>query len=236
MRAIPADVAALLRRHDLYLLLLQREVVADAVAGVTVTTEERRALRRDYLQRYQLADDKAFAKHLKQRGISEADLDWQMELPLRIQRHSMDTYGAKAEQRFLEHKNDLDQVVYSLLRLKNRFLAQELYMRIAETESDFAELASRHAEGPERTTRGVVGPVPLTQAHPVLAEHLRTSAPGTLLEPFQIEEWWLVVRLERYLPSKFDELIGQRMCTDQFEEWVQEEVARKMNELSVPTA
>ncbi len=68
-------------------------------------------------------------------------------------------FAAKAEARFLERKNELDQVVYSLLRLENSFLARELYLQIESGESNFADLAKRYAEGPERNTNGIVGPV-----------------------------------------------------------------------------
>lgn len=226
--AIPAPVAALLRRHDLFRALVQRQVVGEAVAGVVISAEERQQILQGYRSRYGLEDDATLALHLQQRALGEADLLWQLELPLRIQRHSHAAFSAKAEQRFLERKNSLDQVVYSLLRLKDQFLARELYLQIAEGENDFAELAGRYAEGPERTTRGVVGPVPLTQAHPVLAERLRTNQPGTLLEPFSIEQWWLVVRLERYLPASFDDAMRDKMCSELFEQWVQEEVAARL--------
>ena len=75
-------------------------------------------------------------------------------------------FAPKAEARFLERKNELDQVVYSLLRLKSRFLAQELYLQIESGESNFADLAKRYAEGPERNTNGIVGPVALNPGPP----------------------------------------------------------------------
>ncbi len=219
-------VTSLLSHHDLLRTLLQRQVVADAVQTVSLSTAEREPLLQAYCQRHKLSSDASLEQHLAQRCLSREALQWQLELPLRIQRYSEANFSAKAEQRFLERKTSLDQVVYSLLRLQNGYLARELYLQIAEGESDFATLAAQHAEGPERNTRGIIGPVPMTQAHPQLAERLRISAPGTLLEPFQIDQWWLVVRLERYLPASFDAAMRQRMCQEQFEHWVQDEVAR----------
>jgi len=122
-------------------------------------------------------------------------------------------------------------VVYSLLRVKDRFLAQELYLRISGREANFADLAAQYAEGPEKRTNGIVGPVPLTQAHPILAERLRTSAPGQLLEPFPISDWWLVVRLESYTPASFDDDIAERMASELFEEWANEETTLKVRQL-----
>ena len=76
-----------------------------------------------------------------------------------------------------------------------------------------------------------MGPVPLTQAHPALAERLRTTKPGQLMEPFQIADWWLVARLERYEPARFDDAIAQQMTQELFQEWVQEETAGKITQM-----
>ena len=48
--------------------------------------------------------------------------------------------------------------------------------------------STEFGQGPEAKTKGVVGPVPLNQAHPALSERLRTSQPGQLLEPFRIDD------------------------------------------------
>jgi parvulin-like peptidyl-prolyl isomerase len=67
--------------------------------------------------------------------------------------------------------------------------------------------------------------VPLLQAHPALAEQLRTSRPGQLQAPLRIEQWWLVVRLESLRSASFDTDMGNRMARELFDEWVDEEVA-----------
>ena len=54
-------------------------------------------------------------------GLKQEDLDWQIALPLGIELTAW-PLPHKAEAHFLERKNQLDQVVYSLLRVKDRFL------------------------------------------------------------------------------------------------------------------
>ena len=61
------------------------------------------------------------------------------------------------EEQFLR-KNDLDTVIYSLLRVKSPGLARELWISLSEGEVTFAELASRFSDGPEAQTKGVIGP------------------------------------------------------------------------------
>ena len=127
-------------------------------------------------------------------------------------------------------------MVYSLLRLENGFLARELYLQIEAGESNFADLAKRYAEGPERNTNGIVGPVSLTQAHPTLVEKLKVAQPGVLLEPFRISDWWLVVRLERYAPATFTDEVSKQMCEEMFNAWINEETAKILSQLAYETS
>ena len=223
-----------LRRHNLLQALLQRQVVAEAVAGEEIAPEALQQAREQFLAQNGLDSEESLQAFLLSNGLSQDDLAWQIALPLRIRAHCNEHFRHKAEAHFLSRKNQLDRVVYSLVRVKDPFLARELYLRIEAGEASFADLAAQYAEGPEKQTNGIVGPVPLTQAHPALAERLRTTGAGVLMEPFQIAEWWLVVRLESYTPASFDDATAERMADELFSQWVREETSRKMRELSAP--
>ena len=228
------DLLAELRRHNLLQTLVQRRVVAAAVADEELEPEALAQAQQQFRQQNGIDNDDALQAFLLASGLGREDLDWQIELPLRIRAHCDAHYRHKAEAHFLSRKNQLDRVVYSLLRVKDPFLAQELYLRIEAGEANFADLAAAHAEGPEKQTNGIVGPVPLTQAHPALAERLRTTAAGVLMQPFQIAEWWLVVRLESYTPASFDDDTARRMADELFNQWVREETSRTIRELNAP--
>jgi parvulin-like peptidyl-prolyl isomerase len=223
-----ADTLAMLRRHGLLRLLVERETVAEALAGETLAPSVAEEARLLFRQQRGLDSEQAMAAYQTSQGLRAEDLAWQMELPARLKQHAQVHYSHKAEARFLRRKSELDRVVYSLLRVQDGLLARELYFRISAGEASFADLAARFTEGPEKATNGIVGPVPLTQAHPVLAEKLRIASPGVLMEPFPLAEWWLVVRLERYTPAIFDEAMAERMASELFDEWVQQEAARRL--------
>ena len=223
-----------LRRHNLLQQLVQRQVVAEAVAGEEIDPEELQQAREQFLRQNGVDSAESLQAFLLSNGLGEDDLNWQIALPLRIRAHCNEHFRHKAEAHFLTRKNQLDRVVYSLLRVKDPFLARELYLRIDAGEASFADLAAQYAEGPEKQTNGIVGPVPLTQAHPALAERLRTTGASVLMEPFQIAEWWLVVRLESYTPASFDEATAERMADELFNQWVREEIGRRISELPAP--
>ena len=228
---LPNETVALLRRHNMLVPLMRHDFTDKCVQAVEVSDDERAELLQRFCKQNKLDGDEAVTSHIQKRGLTKADLIWQLELPIRKARFALKQFGAKAEQRFLERKNNLDEVVYSLLRLKDGFLAQELYLQIAEGESDFADLAAQHSEGREKGTRGIVGPVGLDRANPVLVDKLRSSSVGTLLEPFEVQQWWLVVRLEQYKPAQFDQAMAQQMSLELFDEWINEELAPKVTRL-----
>jgi parvulin-like peptidyl-prolyl isomerase len=230
-RPLTPDQVELLAQHRMIKPLLRQMVIAGLAAEVSIPAEAGAQALASFMQDQGLETDEQLAAFLRLNLLHREELEQQLIQPLRLQRYVADHFLPKAEARFLQRKTQLDRVVYSLLRLEDAGLARELYLRINEGESDFAELAARYAEGPERTTRGVVGPVPLMQAHPVLAERLRTGTPGVLLEPFRIEKWWLVVRLETYSPATLDDDTAQQMARELFEESVEEAVQQRINDL-----
>ncbi|QCH15028.1 peptidylprolyl isomerase [Synechococcus sp. CB0101] len=235
LTALDPQAIELLKRHNLWQQLVRAEVVAAAVGQEALSQEETEQAFAQQLERSGHDDLAALEQHLRDQGINPEHWRWQVLLPLRVRAHYRREFLSKAEARFLERKERLDRVVYSLLRVQDGGLARELYLRISGGEANFADLAHRYAEGPERNTKGIVGPVPLNQAHPALAERLRTSTPGTLLAPFQIQEWWLVARLESYTPARFDDSVAEQMAAELFEEWVQQEtvgILKRLNQAS----
>ena len=231
LQNLSPEVIALLRRHNFLRQLVRAEIIERSVAGVQIETEECNKVWEGYLNRNQIKDESSLEKHLGFIGLDRDALRWQLELPLRITKHCLEKYKHKSEARFLAKKEQLDMVIYSLLRVKDGFLARELYLRIASNEANFSDLAAEFSQGNEAKMKGLVGPVPMNQAHPTLCEKLRTSRPGQLNEPFNIGEWWLVARLERYEPARFDNTTMQAMTQEIFQEQIEEEVVCKLLEM-----
>jgi hypothetical protein len=210
---------------------VRANLLAMAASRISLSDEQINQAQQLFCRQQQIRDAEALQAFARARMLTPTALEAQMRQPLQLQLLCKRDFSAKAEARFLQRKNQLDRVVYSLLRLSDGGLARELYLRIDDGDANFADLAARYAEGPEQATRGIVGPVPLTQAHPALVDRLRTAPPGVVLEPFQIESWWLVVRLERLTPATFDEATAALMAQELFEQWISEQVERQLADL-----
>ena len=231
-RVIGPEGRALLQRYKLLTPLVQQMVISEAIAPTPVSEDAMDQAKLALITERGYESLEQWPEIVKELGASDEAVVEQISRNLKLKATMREQFAPKAEARFLQRKNELDQVVYSLLRLKSRFLAQELYLQIDSGESNFADLAKRYAEGPERNTNGIVGPVALTQAHPALVEKLRVSQPGVLQEPFRISDWWLVVRLERYSPSTFTDEVADQMCKEMFDEWIAELTTSNLSQLS----
>ena len=226
------EALALLQRHNLLQTLVRAEILRKTIEPIELSTEQRDRVWNNFKEQNKLENIESLKTYLKNNGLREIDLRWQLELPTRVQIYSQEHFQHKAEARFLARKEQLDSVVYSLLRLQDGYLARELYLRISGGEANFADLAASYSQGPEAKTKGIVGPVPMTQAHPALSERLRTSQPGQLLQPFRVDQWWLVVRLERYEAAQFDDKTRQRMAEELFQEWLNQKLLGKIRDLA----
>lgn len=220
-----------LARYGLLRPFLRQQRLEQLLAPIELTDEEREAALAQFRKDNGIEDDAQLRELQRALLLSDADINYQIQFPVKVWKYSMEQFSAKAESRFLARKANLDQVVYSLLRTVDANLARELFLQISEGESSFDQLASSHAEGPERATRGIVGPVPLAQAHPELMQRLRTARPGVVLEPFPIGEWWLLVRLESLQPASFDDEVADAMIQELLDEWLEEEVDLRLAQL-----
>ena len=141
-----------------------------------------------------------------------------------------DSLQAKLNSHYLDRKSQLDQVSYSLLRVKDQHLANELHLRIKEGEASFEEIASDYSEGPERQQGGRLGPVPLSQPHPMLAKLLQVSTPGQLWPPKQLEDWWIVVRLEELHCTELTDSLKQRLLFELGDQHIEEQLSTDQNQ------
>jgi parvulin-like peptidyl-prolyl isomerase len=221
----------LLARFGLLRQLLRQIQVHNALVQETLSDEERQQALVAFAQEHGLANMDELEQFRRAQMLPQDAFVALVEQPARLRKHCERLYKPKAEARFLDRKTDLDRVVYSLIRLGDEGMARELFLRLDEGEASFADLAAQYSEGPERSTRGVVGPVSLTQAHPLLVERLRTAPVGVVQEPFPIEQWWLVFRVESLTPATFNEAMADRMSEELFEVWLEAEVESQFTAL-----
>ncbi len=226
-----SEINRLLHRQPHLATNLARAWLLDQLLeAIRLTPEREQQLQWAWLREHNFPGDPSKAQAaalqtwLQDNQLTAADLLHRATATERLERFRQYRWGSEVEVHFLRNKPRLDQVVYSLLRVNNRALAEELHQRLCEGESDFASLAAHYAEGPERQSRGLIGPMPLTAAHAEISDRLRVGQLGQLWPPFAVGDVWVLLRLEQKLPARLNSETSSRMMDELFEAWMDERV------------
>jgi parvulin-like peptidyl-prolyl isomerase len=224
-RSIKAqEIPALLKRYDLMPQFLRGIAIDEAIADFSCSDEERLRALEDLAVEHQLTSPEARQSWLDSQGLTEKEMEAMAVRKIAIEKFKTATWGPKVENYFMARKTFLDQVFYSLIRTKDFGVAQEVYFRIQENEQTFADAAREYSQGPEARTGGLLGPVPISQPHPLIGKLLSISQPGQLWPPRPLAEWFVIVRLEKFIPAKLDNDMRRRLIDEMFETWLREQV------------
>ena len=200
------ELIALLFRFDLvepFLRQLKERAVVFEHNNLSDPDQVAEPAMEEYCSKHGLNNKQEQQQWCLQHGMSQADLlseaihDWR-RTELREQSSS------NIESLYLRYKDNLDRVLYSLIRVDDAGLCRELFYAIEAGEISFGEAARLHSRGPEAKTQGIVGPVDLTTPHPEIAGRLRTAQAGQLIGPFEAAEWHTLLRLEYRFDSVYD--------------------------------
>jgi len=219
-----SEINRLVRQQGVAPALARAWVLDDLLRAIPLTPERQLELERQWLEHHGVSRPEELEPWLARQRLLPEDVSQLACQAERLDRFRRHRWGGEVEIHFLRRKPELDQVVYSLLRVSDADLAAELHQRVQEGEASFAALASTHSEGLERHSNGVIGPMPILTAHPEISSRLRVGRPGQIWPPFPIDRFWIVVRLEEHLPARLDEPTAQRMLEELYEAWLKERV------------
>ena len=174
----------------------------------------------DFCKKNNLLDEKALFQNLSLRGINMDVHKINLENSEKIKYIALQEFSKNAETEFINSKTLLDQYTYSLITVKESDLAHEIYLQLDSEEAEFSSLAKKYSLEGNTNKMGIIGPQSLASTHPVLKEKLLTAKNGELLNPFRVDSWWVIVRLEEKIEAKLDDFTRQKITLSLFDKWV----------------
>ena len=205
--------------------IVKREIIIDELISKfpEPTIEEKNILFKNWCINSNIKSKEDLNNWQKNQGISNDQ--WQNMV---LRRHlwlkwCRKFFKDKINSHYLKRKSQLDRVTYSLLRIKDQDLANELFLRIKELETTFKKAAEEFSEGPEKKVGGLLGPVPLSQPHPFLSKLLQISKPKQLWPPKKLDNWWIIVRCEEIHNTKLDDELKSKLALELGEEYLKNE-------------
>lgn len=220
------EIIPLLAIYRIVPQLLCELIIDRAIAPIGCTEEETERACQEFYRHWGLTSEVDRKAWREQYNLSQRQLKELVTRRLRVEKFKETTWGSLLPSYFFQRKRQLERAVYSLIRTRDRGIATELYFRLREENQSFAELACQYSEGPEASTNGLLGPVELGTLHPILAQLLYTSPLGKIQPPVPVGEWHIIVRVEKFIPAEFDNLMRQRLLQEKFEAWFQDQVSQ----------
>ena len=216
------DLPQQLKDLNLMPIFLRRYFEQKFIKDFKADKEEQIAFQQKFMKKENIKNKDDLSNWLKLNSISEEEISKYLYKSLKLEKFKRFTFADKVDDIFLKTKKNLDRVTYSLLRVKSKTKASELFIRLSEEESTFPELASKYSEGVEQVLHGLVGPMELGKVNPLIAERLLSSSPGQLWPPFELEGWWILIRFERLISASLNEMMKDRIINDLYEMSIKE--------------
>lgn len=225
------NIPSLLDRYNLLPNFIRSLVESRFTSDIKPSKEEQLEYYNQFLKSQSLNNKEDLDKWLKNKALDEQRVSIMLFDKLKVEKLKNKMFKGKEDQIFLKDKEVLDRVTYSLLRLKDRQEAEEIYLQLSDDDASFADLASKFSAGIEKNLNGLIGPIAIGDTNPAIAERLKISKPGQLWPPFSSQGWWLIIRLEKNLPAVLNDKMRDKIKNMMYEEWINKQIFPLINKL-----
>ena len=222
----------ILIKHNLLKSLIKSEIIDKSISSVIIEQSILDESVNNLLKSKGISNTEKLELFLKTNKITKESLFLEISQSIKRAKYCKDNFNNKVDAHFLKRKQNLDQVTYSLIRVKEQFIAREIFLQLTEENINFGDIAIKYSQGLEKNSRGLIGPTPLDQAHPLIIEALLKNECGQITNPFIVEGWSIILRKESYTPAKLDETMRMKMANELFETWVDKETNIEYDKLN----
>lgn len=150
---------------------------------------------------------------------TDRDTTKQDRINLSVLEWSYSHWGNKLESLYLQNKSMLDVVTFRLLRVENKNLSYELYMRLKENECSFAEISHQYGRVPEKNRGGLVSDQSLRIFPLEMQQLIGKMKRGEILKPFKYGNYYAIIQLEYLATACFDDEIKSKLIKYQYYSW-----------------
>ena len=235
LSSITKEFFDLLVKNNLLERLVSSEIINEITSSYEIDIDDKKKnqIKQSIINTEKIESEDEYIKWLEKKNISEEKLLNDFMKPMKLDSYCLEKYSHMAESRFLKRKDSLEIITYSLIRVKEMFLAQELYLRIKDNPSELGNISSSYSIGHEKNSKGVIGPVSMSQGDPRLMQLLKKSKIGELNQPCRIDNVWIITRVEFLKGAVLDDKTRLLLCKEIFNEWLQQSISKSIKELQI---
>lgn len=210
----------LMKKYHLIPQLVREMIIDRAIINYQVSAEEEMKGIEDFCFQNRINNDQELDFFLRQQQLDKNIWLSLIERKLRLQKFKDAEWGNQVESYFSQQKNKIDRVIYSMIQVKDIDIAEELYFRILSQEATFSELAPLYSSGIEAKTRGISEAVEIGELDTTFAVALLSAEATEVLPPMNLNGWWIIAKLEAFIPAELDKPTQHRLKDELFDSWI----------------
>lgn len=223
---LKAFIGDILRQY-----VIERELQTREALDVNPALIEQAVI--DFRLQRQLTDPNVFAEWLQSNGQDYTTFHTSVAFGFKLERLKAQITEPKLQEYFIERKLFLDRVVLSRILVNERELAEELATQIEEGAS-FEQLAREYSIADDRVLNGMMGPVSRGVLPDIVRAGVDSVQPGEVIGPLEVEERWLLFRVEQFLPASIENAqLKLALQNELFEQWIAKEIQNMNVKLQV---
>jgi PPIC-type PPIASE domain len=161
-------------------------------------------------------------------GLNQLQLYKIVDRHLRLQQFKHARWNSRVYSYYLKRKDSLDRLEFSLIGVKDRGLAEELFFRVQRGEQSFAELAFKYSEDDSAKDGGKISSGDINLTHPELASQLFNLRTGEISSIISLSNLHIFVRFERFILADLDDNLNRVLIDELFETWVQQRISERL--------
>lgn len=217
---INPDTLKILKLGNMLPNIVKNFLVYEIASMVSIEKNVRENEIKNFYLKNNINNNKTLTKFLKAKKLKKEELNYQITLPSKIYKFAEENLKNELNEYFLKKKGFLDEYTFNIIRVKKSDLAHELYFQLDSGESDFFKLSQRYSFYSPLYPEGVFGPRNLEGVNPIIINKLFNSTIGNLIMPFQVDEWWLIIKLLEKKQAKLDKKITKMLLIEIFNNYV----------------
>jgi parvulin-like peptidyl-prolyl isomerase len=193
--------------------------------GITVTPEELQQEGDDFRLAKKLVKAKDTWAWLEKHRLSVNEFEELTYNNILLKKLANHLFSDHVEKFFYERQLDyLAAVTYEVI-FEDRDLALELFYALEEGEISFPEVARLYiSESELRRTYGYQGLQYRKDFRPEIAAVIFTAAPSEVLKPITTTKGVHLILVEEVIQPKLDEQLRQKIITESFSDWLNQQV------------
>ena len=91
---------------------------------------------------------------------------------------------------------------------------------LIEKESDFNKLSQSDSFYSSLYPKGIFGPKNLKGFNPIIKNKLINATVGNLMHPFEVDNWWLIIKLIEKKDAKLDTMTSKMLYKEIFDKFI----------------